>query len=475
MNPVEILDSKASQITIDDIENIVPDLLEHFSGKINKLAAITYGNSNPVGRAAFYEWATKTFKDGGKSFFLAKRHWQQNRSVGPYLSKCLDRLSVTLRTTDFVAQQTCIPVCPACKLLGNKEPLTYHGKLLCCPTCSSESSRLGKIKNRNTHEEFEYRIRKAFSLHSRKGYCCPECKNFIPDSFLGHNEKVSCLYDNCSWFGLKSSLQIMSHPVGKIARNNTSLDGSGLKEERSLYEVINANAIAPDTMMEQWQRIEKELAMTREVMNLQYKRCSEDNSVNSFKKRSMYEAYIAFLEEDPAAMINYLLHGKSVGEKPIQSQIFQKYISIIENQLPLVLTVNGKEKEFFSLIDDGLDLFLGATDFISHVRESGIVANNTKEIFTGEKCKGPCFIGHLCEITDEKGNSLLSEVESYSFANIKMKPTVPERTIVCVYHYYLYPHYEMGSVTSLQRTRRKILDSLWKRLYGEKRPLKWEK
>jgi hypothetical protein len=210
-------------------------------------------------------------------------------------------------------------------------------------------------------------------------------------------------------------------------------------------------------------------------MNLQYKRIPTDNCINSFKKRSMYEAYMGFLEEDPAGMINYLLHGKSIGEKPIQSQIFQKYISIIENQLPFILKVNGKEKEFFSLIDDGLNLFLGATDFISHVRESGIVANNTKEIFTGEKCKGPCFIGKLCEITDENGKSLLNEVESYSFANIKMKNTVPERTIVYVYHYYIPPHYEQFSLVNMQRVRAKILDSLWKRLYGEKRPLKGEK
>jgi hypothetical protein len=73
-------------------------------------------------------------------------------------------------------------------------------------------------------------------------------------------------------------------------------------------------------------------------------------------------------------------------------------------------------------------------------------------------------MGLLCDVQDENGKSLLSEVEYYTFSNIKMKKTVPQNTLVKVIHFRMPPHYEMFSLVSLQRTRKCIVSSIRKRL-----------
>ena len=187
----------------------------------------------------------------------------------------------------------------------------------------------------------------------------------------------------------------------------------------------------------------------------------------------MYSAFEILLEQDPAGMIGYLIHGKSIGERPIQSLIFQTYIELIENRLPFeIFDEYGTLVEVFSLLDSGLNLFLGTSEYKGYVRESGLISNNTYEIFVGAKCNGPCFIGLLCDITDDNGKSLLSEVEYYTFSNIKMKNTVAQNTPVNIVHFRIPPHYEMYSLVNLQRVKRKISDSIYKRIHGEVRPLK---
>ena len=72
-------------------------------------------------------------------------------------------------------------------------------------------------------------------------------------------------------------------------------------------------------------------------------------------------------------MIGYLIHGKSLGERPIQSLIFQKYIQLIENHLPFeIMDDEGNLIEVFSLLDPCLNLFLGTSEYNSYVRESGL-------------------------------------------------------------------------------------------------------
>lgn len=471
-NPIKVINQKASSLKEDDVEWIVTDLMDHFSSRIYSLSLYAYGSKNGVALSAFKEWSRETLRKGVITFLFKYEHWRLGRSIGPYLATCLKKLADNLKRESDYRKRISIPVCPGCKALGEKEFLVYEGKLLRCPTCTKASNRLEYQKNRTEREEFEYRIRKVFSLHSRKGRRCPDCERFIPESFINclDNNKVSCPYDNCLWFGIDSELDIMSHPLGMsvnltVSLNNPiDLSGSSISE---MQDFIDANDVGPDIRLEQEEKYNKEFAVVKSVISTQKSRLSDEPMAKVIKKYLMYQAFETLLEQDPAGMVGYLIHGKSLGERPIQCMIFQKYIEIIENTLPFEIITNEGRVEVFSLLDPHLDLFLGISEYHSHVNYKGVIQNNTNEVFDGLKCKGPCFIGFLCDVKDEDDNSLLSEVDYYTFSSVKMKSTVKPNALVKVVHFRIPPHYEMHSLVNLQRSRKKIVSSIRKRLNYE--------
>jgi len=479
-NPINNININAYKIQESDIDSLVDGLMDHFSPRIHTLSTYVYGASQGVALSAFKEYASATIHKGLYTFMFKSQHWRSGRSIGPYLLTCLSKLADSLKSdVDFV-KKISIPICPACKMLGDREYLIYEGKLLRCQACTRDSYRLESLKNRTSHDELVYRLRRVFSLHSRKGHHCPDCERFIPDSFIKTSEsiRVSCPYDNCGWFGVISDLEPMAHPLGLSSGSTVSLNaqilgGSADSKTTEFQDRLDAQDVNPDIKIEQTERYHRELGIAKAVISAQKARFSKMPMSKVIKKYSMYQAFEILLEQDPAGMIGYLIHGKSIGERPIQSLIFQTYIELIENKLPFKIEdEDGNLVEIFSLLDSGLNLFLGTSEYNAYVRESGLVSNNTYEIFVGAKCNGPCFIGLLCDITDDKGKSLLPEVEYYTFSNIKMKNTVPQNTPVRVVHFRIPPHYEMYSLVNLQRVRRKIVDSIYKRLHGEARPLK---
>ena len=479
-NPVNNINVNASKLAKEDIRSwedipssLVEELMDHFSPRVHTLSNYVYGaESGGVALSAFKEYVAATLRKGLYTFIFKNQHWRSGRSIGPYLLTCISKLADSLKSDIDFVKKVSIPICPACKTLGDREYLIYDGKMLRCQNCTRESVRLESVKPRTSRDEFAYRLRKVFFIHSRKGYRCPSCERFIPDSFVktGDSIRISCPYDTCDWFGIVSELEPMTHPLGLSTGSTVSLNapimsnsfGSQVPE---FQDRLDAQEINPDIKIEQTETYHRELGIAKSVIAAQKARFSKMPMSKVIKKYLMYQAFETLLEQDPAGMIGYLIRGKSIGERPIQSMIFQKYIQLIENQLPFeIMDDDGNFIEVFSLLDSGLNLFLGTSEYHAYVRESGLVSNNTYEIFVGAKCNGPCFIGLLCDITDDKGKSLLSEVEYYTFSNIKMKNTVPQNTPVKIVHFRIPPHYEMYSLVNLQRTRKNIVLSIRKRL-----------
>jgi hypothetical protein len=471
-NPINNININAYKIQESDIDSLVDGLMDHFSPRIHTLSTYVYGAGQGVALSAFKEYAADTINKGLHTFIFKSQHWRSGRSIGPYLLTCLSKLADSLKSDIDFVKKISIPICPACKMFGDREYLIYEGKMLRCQSCTRESARLESLSVRSSYDEFVYRLRRIFSLHSRKGHHCPKCERFIPDSYLKNGEsiRISCPYDNCDWFGITSELEPMAHPLGLSSGSTVSLNatmGSSQHGGQAMefQDRLDAQDVNPDIKIEQTEKYHRELGIAKSVIAAQKARFAKLPMSKVIKKYSMYQAFELLLEQDPAGMIGYLIHGKSIGERPIQSLIFQTYIELIENKLPFKLfDEEGKLVEVFSLLDSGLNLFLGTSEYGTYVRESGLVSNNTHEIFVGAKCNGPCFIGFLCDITDDNGKSLLKEVEYYTFSNIKMKSTVPQNTPVHVVHFRIPPHYEMYSLVNLQRTRKCIVTSIHKRL-----------
>lgn len=488
-NIIEKINSTASSITENDIESLIPALLDHYSSKIRTLAHFTYGSDGAaVAQRSFQEDAREELRKGLETFIFTSQHWRTGRDINSYLLTCLNRLSDRIKSELDGIQKTNVPVCPGCRSMGNKEFLLYENKLLRCNYCTSEISRIESELYLITDEaqqrslEAHLRVHKVFSLHTRQGYRCPECDLFIPQSYI-ENYGVSCPYSDCIWFGTEDELSPMAHPLGLSTRKFLSLNinrgsrGEGHWSKReSMQDFIKSDHIGADIQLEAQQSYEQEHEILSMVIQTQMKRIQDnESSVRALQKVLMYRTYSNMLERYPEDMVSYLVHMKHSGSSPIQSRIFQEYIRQVENHLPFSIFKGGKEIEIYSLQDPTLNLFLGISEFEAVIRDDLIIPNNTKEIYIGgRKLKnyGPCFIGMVIDITDMKsGESIKDKMDSYTFVKILMKDVEPG-TKVNVKHFRTHSHYEMGGLVHLQRLRRKIVDSVYRRLHGKPREIR---
>jgi hypothetical protein len=265
----------------------------------------------------------------------------------------------------------------------------------------------------------------------------------------------------------------MSHPVALSYGFNLSLNDTMNSHSMDTYnssgksfqDSVDAKVINADLAMQTAQDLDADLNIIKEVISVQKSRLAMHPKHRTIKKMFMYKTLESLIESDPEDMIGHFIYQKNFGERPILSKIFQKYVSIIESNLPLkVMNEYGVEVEIYSLNAPELGLFLGLSEYTSFVKPSGLVSNETHEIYTGAECNGPCFIGLLCDVLELKtGKSLLSNVEYYTFNSIKMNNFVAPETMVKVIHYRIPPHYEMMGLVLLNRLKKKVIESVFKR------------
>jgi hypothetical protein len=503
MNLIQKISEQAPKLLEQDLDEwIVPELSEHYSSKIRSLAVHAYGrqsisSESSLALQAFKERAKAELRTGMKTFLFVSQHWRSNRDINSYILTCLNRLANRVKADANSIKKVNNPICPACRIYGQRECLRYEGKLLRCDICSSKISEIEDRINSEHNSiilsalKSELRLRLVFSVHSRNGFRCPACEKFIPDSYF-KRYGVSCPYDDCSWFGDGESdyPEIMVHPLGLNVHHNFSLNdslgsrngfeiGSGSSTSNSEWlDRLVTTDVNPEEHILINQEYDKELNTLLEVINDQIDSIKRNEAQDkSIQKLLMYQSYKNIINQSPEDMVGYLVHMKhsNVGS-PIQSRIFQEYIKLIENNIPFNISRGNKQAaEVCSLLDQNLGLFLGHSDFEATIRKDHVIPNNTVETYTGgRKLKffGPCFIGMLIDVVDRNtGESLKSKVKYYTFVQIKMDDDVAIGLPVTVSHFRIPSHYEMMHLVHLQRIRRSIVDSVYFRLNKHKRPI----
>jgi hypothetical protein len=480
---VEDINQFAGFLVKEDIGDwVVPKLLDYYSSKITYLASQTYKTSNDVAKGAFNEIIKENLCQALETFLLEKEHWRDGRDVDPYLRTVLNRIAnIEERIFEGAATYNAL-MCPACRIFNKREPLVSNGKLWQCQECSSQiefiKAELPKLPPNNMYKlQLESRLVlfKNFAIHSRKGFRCPDCGRFIPDSTVGAYG-VSCPYPDCVYFGKSETLETMAHPTGLTKRFNLSLQAT-LKEDSdsSLQSIIPADAVGSDISLEIDEKIRDEFEMLKGVMEEQLRVVHNNSTIGTILQKSlMYEAYLKMLEMYPQDMVSYLVHRKVHNDVPIQSKIFQEYIKLMQDTLPCKITKLGREYEIISLDDPLLGLFEGISVFKSVVEKNGIIPNETAETYIGGvtfKDYGSCFIGMVIDIFGPDGKSLKPHMLEYGFSQIQMDDSVPVGTLVEVKHYRIPSHYEMGSLVFLQRIRKSIVDKVYLKTFGKKRGL----
>lgn len=468
-NIIDELNDNASEIVEEDIGDwILPSLTSFYGSKMTVLARYAYNvrscSGETVAIQAFRSQAAEALENGLKSFLFREQHWRSGRDIGWYLSGVLNRLARAVRSDVESTRKINTPICPACRHYGNREYLIYESGHLRCPECTERVSKGAREV-----------MRKVFAFHSRKGHRCPECERFIPHSFVDGQYSLSCPYDDCLWFGTRNELSPMAHPLGltnePLVSLSTPVDPPSGKVNSDWQDYFKSNDVDAEIHIESQQVWSNEAKVLREVLETQLNRARRQNPGRAFKRLLMYQAFCNLTDRCPEEMVSYLVHRKHSGDQPIQARIFQEFARLVENELPFVITKGGKQYEIESLLDPKLDLFLGVSEFVTEVRENGVIPNHTKETYIGGremKDFGPCFIGLLIGLENAtNGICLMDRVRHYTFSQIRTG--LPPGMSVRVKHYRIPSHYEMNGLVPLQRIRRRVVDSVFQRLNGRRR------
>lgn len=470
-----------------DLDWIVPKLLSHYDSRIRILARKAYGSAAnqtdygpSVALQAFREWISLELHSALKTFLFKSEHWRTGRNIDPYLIKSISRLADRLKWNQEGDKKTNALVCPGCKYLLKKEFLQPFGQLWKCDSCYEQAQMIDNeiLKTNNNliaiKLEMKAKIFKAFAFHSKNGYRCPDCSRFIPESSNGIFG-ITCPYPDCSYFGEVTNLEKMIHPVSLTRRINLSLQ-TPIDEKHQIQELIVSHNIEAEYRIQASETFSEEFNILKQVVENQLDLIKRTNCIGTkLQKILMYEAYTNIINKYPEEMVSYLVHRKQNADFPLQAKIFQEYVGLIQDSLPYTFNQNGKEYEIVSLLDPKISLFDGISVFDAVVRSDYTIPNNTKECYMGGrkfKNYGPCFIGLILDIEDKNKNiSIKNEIKEYSFVQIKMNETINSGTPVTVKHYRMPSHYEMGSLVYLQRTRKKIVDKVYYKIYGKQRKI----
>lgn len=495
MNSVfEKVDLAASSIIETDLDSwVVPELFQSLTSRIDQLSHRAYGQQDEgssVAILSFRERAKVEIKAAANTYIFKHKHWQDNkRSIGPYVLRTLSNLADRIYWENHYAKKANLPICPGCRELNRKEFLSQEGKLWRCGNCTSEMSRiqeeiksikiLNDPKNRSMLATLEARLKlfSSFALHTRKGYKCPDCFRFIPES---ENRKfgIACPYDNCLFFGDIEDMEVMIHPLGLGQRITISLNkelgDSG--DSFTLQDTFAADIVSADVQLAIEELNQEEFKTMIQVIEDQVAQIKRTNSQSTLaQKLLMYEAFKNMAYKYPEEMVSYLVHEKQNPEWPLQVRIFQDYVSMMENYLPFTIEKKGQKIDIVELTDPDLGLFEGKSTFEAEVESGYIIPNLTKETYTGGrefKHYGPCYIGRLINVVNSQTKeSLMSKVLGYTFVDIKMDKSVPIGTPVTVTHFRILSHYEIAHLVFLQRIRRHLVDSIYFRLHKKKRPV----
>lgn len=496
-NILETINTKPQSITELDLDEISSELVKVYRPKLDFLAKKAYGfksseETPEVVLSSFKEQAKAELKSALFTFLFKSEHWRTGRDVNPYLLTTLNRLGDRISQDLSSVKKTNVPICPLCKEHGQREFLAVESKMLRCQACTKRCDLLTEelVKNRSNmtgpvriNIEAKISSSKIFALHSRKGYRCPDCSKFIPESANTANG-ISCPFDSCIFMGNIDALEIMAHPVTLCQRQGVSLQATISESDKggdlTLESTLEADVLDADVCIDVHERMENEYAVLCQVIDDQIALIKRTNASSTItQKLLMYEAYKSMVVKYPEEMVSYLVHQKQASEFPLQARIFQEYVSLVENYLPFTMTKGDATIDIVDLTDPNLSLFLGISRYDAVVRSNYTIPNNTPETYTGGrkfKNYGPCFIGKVIDVVDVKSNiSLRGSIKEYSFVDITMEPWVPVGTEVHVTHFRIPSHYEMGSLVFLQRIRRQIVDKIYYRLNKKRREVKRNK
>ena len=444
---------------IFDVENASDTSIEEYTSyfidnnktSLNNLCYDLYKDTSNVSLSAFHKVIHGEIKKACYSF-VNNNHTSDH--IDAYLFSSINKTIKSIKNED----KHSVYVCPGCKYNNKLEILKPTGKKLSCNLCKNA---LVSVK-----DKWEETFYSTFSEHSRRGFRCPECYNFIPDTDYSF---VSCPYPNCIFVGNVLDLKTARHPFIKA---NLEIPILNDREPGRWATAGFDNIKSFDTEIVIKNDIDEYLHILNNCIDEQMKTIQwKSNNSTLVSKICMYNAFKKIIDKYPEEMISYLvLLNKNVR---MQHKIFQEFVGLLEEKIPFSYKKNGKMYEVKSLFDENLCIFDGISEFNAVVNNKNEIPNSIKELYVGGRkgsyCK-PYYIGKLLDVVDIVSyENLLPFVKEYSFFKIKMDENIEQGKKVFVRCGRICPHYQMQGMTYLNRIRRAIVDRVYFEINGKKR------
>jgi len=433
-----------SHINLFDIDKLIENFITTNAQGIKKIHSIYYKTTNDISLRSLKAELVDELKTGCVTF-INKGH--DINTLNQYLFYIVN--DFCKRNAVILPKKKIDYLCPGCLSLGRNEVLNSNFQ---CYVCESD------LKVATDPKKIAFL--KAFHIHSKSGYRCPDCNKFIPNHF-GNPKIVTCPYLDCFFVGESSDLKKMHHPALESNPEKLVLDASKDGNRSFKDNIVDRNPNALEAL-ELKEEISAKVDIIRETIESQNNSLTYNSSNFTIKhKQLVYQAFSNLLRQFPVEMVEYLLGSEQVQHKGFQHKIFQKYVLLLENDLPFTYKKANKTYKVESLLDTGLNLFDGISTFDSIVTDKSEIKNETKEFYIGGRkatYSKPYYIGKLLNVIDTNSkSSIIKNVTSYSFSRIKLKEVDPG-TLVTVTHLRVPPHYQMGGMVHVNRIRKKIVD-----------------
>jgi len=196
------------------------------------------------------------------------------------------------------------------------------------------------------------------------------------------------------------------------------------------------------------------LSLKTKLMQLESHSYYNDYSYGKLGKTFMYQAFYDFMDNNE--FHNFLYNNTRTGN--FHSKLFQRYIQILEANLPYKYVCNKKEKINTSILD--FDIFEGLSTFEGCVK-NGIIRNSSTDMFftrSNSDVLKPFYFGKLVSLLDIGTlQNRITDVSSYTFNKIYMSNAEDKKYSVS--YFKIKPHHESGALGHINR----ILNELRKK------------
>lgn len=428
-----------------DVESLVKDFLITNKQGIVTMHRVYLKDSNEISARALLAELQEILKTGCVTFINKNDEMEGLNSYLFYIANDFYKKKAEpqlKKKTEYL--------CPGCLFIKKNTLINFQNKLFRCEECEDAL----KI----TTDPKMVSFFRSFFRHNKGGYRCQDCERFIPHP-LDEAPVVSCPYSDCMFVGSWASLKRMHHPTSQSNVECLSLDLS--KEGgTSFKDRLVSDEVSALSKLEMEEEIDNKVSFIKEIIRSQKDAIpysSSDFTVTH--KMFAYQAFENLMDKFPPEMIAYLIEDSRSGG--FQHKVFQEYIRLLEDSLPLMFKKNHKNYKIETLLDDNINLFDGISVFEGLVNDKLAIKNGTKEFYIGGRKASyakPFYIGKLLSVVEkETKKSLIDFVQEYSFNKIKMKNVKPN-TEVIVTHLRVPPHYQMGGMVYINRVRKKIAD-----------------